>query len=957
MLGNHFHFSACDIFNVCFFPQHRSIEPFSKLYEGGESQFRAAQAVLRQTNQMEKKLLRYIWNHTRRQQIWVLLVVLGSMIPYFLSLDLPKHIINGPVQGSGFEEATSKQPFMEFSIDLPWIGRLYSFEGFDLARVQTLVALSCVFLLLVIINNGFKYYINTYKGRLGERLLRRIRFELFDRVLRFPPRRMKSVHGAEVASMIKDEVEPFGGFTGDAFVQPAMLGGQAAVAMIFIMVQNFWLGMIAAAMVAVQVIIIPRMRRRLIELGRQRQITARHLAGKVSEIVDGIGTVHAYDTSNYERADIAHRLGIIFKIRYDLYQWKFLVKFLNNFLAQVTPFLFYLVGGYLALRGTLDVGQLVAVINAYKDLPGPLKELIDWDQARQDVQVKYEQVRDYFEVEDLAHPEIQAIAPGVQSYEGSQLSTVNLMVEDESGAKVLSGASIKFNPGETVALVDHRGRGAEALAETFGRQVWPAGGKVQLGDRSILDLPEAISGRYVSYAPSDSYFFHGSVKDNLLYGLKHAPVETAKYTGPEARERRWEIREARMASNPDFDVRANWVDDRMISTPNHGQSDIKASLLAALDTVKLTEDILEFALHSSFDEEQNPKLAQDVVTMRHALHEEVRRLGRTSLIIPFKPDAYNAEATVGENLLFGKTLQPMHSMGSLFESDDFYKALQRVGLHRAFLDTGLAIANQFVEIFAGLAPDHPFFHQVPFLTAEAVVEYQQILKKLGTRRAYSLEEEEQRSIIRLTLAYIEPRYRLGVLHRELQDKIVENRQLFFGELPAELQASVKRYDPDRYMSFATLRENILFGKIPHRSAEAPAEIRALAAQISRERGFYQQLLRVGLDFDIGAGGRRLTLLQRQKLNLARAIIRRSDYYVFNKALPGLERRLQEEIVTDVLTYLRQQDNNPTILWVLSNISLSRLFERVVMFDNGEIVEDGLYKTLREESDIFGTLVA
>ncbi len=50
--------------------------------------------------------------------------------------------------------------------------------------------------------------------------VRRIRFELVDRVLRFPPTALKQAHGAEVSTMVKDEVEPFGGFTGDAFVQP-----------------------------------------------------------------------------------------------------------------------------------------------------------------------------------------------------------------------------------------------------------------------------------------------------------------------------------------------------------------------------------------------------------------------------------------------------------------------------------------------------------------------------------------------------------------------------------------------------------------------------------------------------------------------------------------------------------------------------------------------------------------
>ena len=49
-----------------------------------------------------------------------------------------------------------------------------------------LIALSMAFLGYVVINGMFKLYINTYKGRLGERMLRRLRYQLVDRVLRFP---------------------------------------------------------------------------------------------------------------------------------------------------------------------------------------------------------------------------------------------------------------------------------------------------------------------------------------------------------------------------------------------------------------------------------------------------------------------------------------------------------------------------------------------------------------------------------------------------------------------------------------------------------------------------------------------------------------------------------------------------------------------------------------------------
>ena len=119
--------------------------------------------------------------------------------------------------------------------------------------------------------------------------------------------------------------------------------------------------------------------------------------------------IHAHDTSNYERADIVDRLARIYDIRFELYQRKFAVKGLNNFLAQVTPFTFYLLGGLLAFAGKVDLGIIVAVINAYKDLPGPVKELIDWDQQRQDVQIKYEQVVEQFEPDGMLAPELQAV--------------------------------------------------------------------------------------------------------------------------------------------------------------------------------------------------------------------------------------------------------------------------------------------------------------------------------------------------------------------------------------------------------------------------------------------------------------------------------------------------------------------------------------------------------------------
>ena len=499
---------------------------------------------------------------------------------------------------------------MRVAFDVPqWLsssGVLVLLPGFELDRFQMLMALSFSILALVIINGLFKFYINTYKGRLGERMLRRLRFELVDRVLRFPPSQFKRVKAAEVATMVKDEVEPLGGFIGDAFVQPALLGGQALTALVFILVQNVWLGVIAGGIVGVQGCIIPKLRRRQIELGRERQLTARELAGRVGEIVDGISAVHVHDTSNYERAEISARLGRIFKIRYDLYQWKFFVKFLNNFLAQLTPFLFYAVGGYFALKGRLDIGQLVAVIAAYKDLPTPIKELIDWDQQRLDVQVKFAQVVEQFDVDRM----IGAERPGAERRAGrrpsirrSRSRTSPRSTTAARGSS--SSVSMEVKPGEKVAIVGTAGGGTEALAEALVRLLWPDSGRVSIQGRDIFELPESVTGRRISYAASEAPLFQGTVSDNLLYVLKHAPLSDVSYEGGREKLRLWEINEARNAGNPEYDIRSDWVD--YAAAGADGPDQLFACIKHLLEVVGLANDIFDFGLRVSIEPKRHPE--------------------------------------------------------------------------------------------------------------------------------------------------------------------------------------------------------------------------------------------------------------------------------------------------------------------------------------------------------------
>ncbi len=910
---------------------------------------------------MEPSLFKYIWKHTRPQQIWILAIILISMVPYFLSLDLPKRIVNGPIQGQGFPHPEATQKFLEISISLPnWLYEsdpIVLFEGFDMERLGYLIALSLAFLTFVCINGLFKFYINTYKGRLGERMLRRLRYDLVDRVLRFPMGQFRRVKAPEVATMIKDEVEPLGGFIGDMLVQPVFLGGQALTAMIFIMAQNYLLGLIAGGIVALQAIFIPRLRRRLLLLGKERQITARALAGRVGEIVDGIGGIHTNDTSNYERADISSRLGRIFAIRFELFQRKFFIKFLNNLLAQITPFLFYLVGGYFAIRGQLDIGQLVAVIAAYKDLPGPIRDLIAYDQQRLDVQIKYGQVIEQFQVENLIEPDLQKVPEGPVAVLADGLKVSRVGVVDDAGAKLIESASFSMDLGERVAVLGSINSGAETIPDIIARLIPVTSGSINLNSCGLEDLPESFTGRRLGYASPDTYFRQGSFRDSLLYSLKHQPGERPEMSEEEKKQRAWEVNESKLSGNTTMDINADWLDYDVLQARTGPEIDEKARQV--LDVVDLRQDVFDLGLRGQLDPEEEPELAAKFLEARAALRQRLLEDPLKKLVEPFRPDSYSMQATLGENLLFGTAIGDAFSPGKLTTNSYFRSILNETGIDEKLFEMGREIASNATELFKDLPPDHPFFEQLSFMTSEEIPEYEAALSRLAGVKFSEASPADQDMLLRLPMEYIEPRHRFGLLDDDTQSILLKARETFRENLPEELSGSIAFYDPEEYNPAASLQDNILLGRIAYGMAEGPERVGEEIHKVLDELELRDEVFQVGLNFNIGIGGKRLNLSQRQKLGLARAIMKNPDLLIVNRALSALDAKSQEEIMSRVLEWSAKADQNSKrgVFWVLQSPRFASKFDRALVFDQGNLVEDGKPEDLKQAGNHYAQLIS
>ncbi|SDM30606.1 putative ABC transport system ATP-binding protein [Methylobacterium phyllostachyos] len=810
------------------------------------------------------RLFSYIWRHSKRDQLAICAVVLASLPFYFASLDLPKRIVNDAITGKAYAHGEVTAPFLALEIDWPASlggGRIHVFDGFQLDRLELLLGLSTLFLMLVLSNGAFKFWINLQKGMLGERMLRRLRFQLFSLMLRYSPQAQREVKSSETATIIRDEVEPIGSFIGDAIVTPLHLGTQALTTLAFILMQNVWLGLAAGGMVGVQIAVIPRLRRQIIGLSRQRQIASRAFAGRVAEVLDGLDTVTVNEGERWERSEISGRLHGIYDLRMRIYKRKFAVKYLNNLLAQITPFLFYAIGGMFALKGRLDIGQLVAVLAAYRDLPPPLKELIDWDQQRLDVEVKYETIAAQFAPRLLRTAEVSA--PGFSDDSLNHLAFAGLILHDPQEDRSVAVTDIALPLPPRFAVVSPGSGLAHAAAMAL------AGLRPAVGGSLRLDVGGG-GVRAVGYAGREPTLFPGSIRDNLIYGLRVAPLappEDPLYAA-----------EARRTGNTPEASAAPWIDHAALGAADACGFD--RTMLHLVCRLGLEEDLYRFGLTARSRCEGTP-LGTRMIAARRFLREELAHSGHAGLVLPFERRRYNARATIAENLLFGVPVDQALVGRDLAAEPRFRAVLTDLDLIDPLWRLGVAIARTLVDLFRGVAPGDGLFRRFSLIEPEELPEVERLL---GAIPEGTVPAPHTPIFLAIALSYVEPVQRLGLLDDALRRRVVGARDPLHEALRTRGVPDVEAFDPDRINMRSSMLDNLLFGRIDAGHGLASDVIQAAVRGAVRRFELEDDVRVRGLDYAVGNRGQALTQRQRALIEIGRAALRQPRAIIIDGTL-------------------------------------------------------------------------
>jgi putative ABC transport system ATP-binding protein len=108
-----------------------------------------------------------------------------------------------------------------------------------------------------------------------------------------------------------------------------------------------------------------------------------------------------------------------------------------------------------------------------------------------------------------------------------------------------------------------------------------------VGETNITSLPEAVTGTAIGYAGPESYVFDGSFEDNLLYGLKHAPIDNDE---PPQDEKNRDFQEAIASGNSAADLNGEWIDYAALGMSN--VDDLKAWMMKVIYALDLDSTLI-----------------------------------------------------------------------------------------------------------------------------------------------------------------------------------------------------------------------------------------------------------------------------------------------------------------------------------------------------------------------------
>ena len=846
---------------------------------------------------MEKSLFRFIWRYSKRDQLILLAITILSFPILYLSLELPKRIINDAIGGSGNDVLVL---------------------GITFSQVQFLFILCFFFLLTVLINGLLKMRVNTMKGVLAERLLRRFRFQLLTRISRFPRSYFRTTSQGELVSMVTSEAEPLGGLMGDMISQPILQAGQMITILVFLFAQSFWFGLASIALIPFQAWIIPKLQRQINLLHMARIQEVRRLATDIGETAAGVSDIRTNGGLRHRMSLFSMRLGNLFGIRFEIYQKKFFMKFLNNFINQLTPFFFYAVGGYLVIIGEISIGALIAALAAYKDLSSPWKELLAYYNQTQDMALRWEVVTERFAPQSLVKDSLYEGVPETIKSLAGDIEIENVTVTNQEGQSVLEDINLTIPQGARVAIQTKNESVALTFADLLTRGVIPQRGTVQIAGNELNQLHQAVIANRIGYAHSKPHLFKGTLGENLLMPFKYEPADNHDSSDEIALS---QLESSRSGNSEDL-FNDDWNGAKVDGLES--MENIREWWFQLIRAMGIDDFMVRLAIRSRLDPDTHPELEEAIVRLRPDIEQRLKEAGMEDIVFRFHPEKFNSESLLGSNLLYAHPTRIL-TQEALADDPNFLRMLRNAGIEEEIAQMSRSLIDGLTTTFGNDGTKHPLFRRLGI--------DEELYSKLGFISAKwqevgdtGLSSDEFALLV--TVPFTFTAEQIGpVFSEKFKQRILQLRLESAAQMVDEMDGLFETIDPQRYIPTMTVLENSIFGRISSVASAHKKNIEDVVVDVLTDHGLRRLVAQSIFDLMTTQGGENLPTEFRERAALSRAGIKKPDILILGNALASHDQaarvltgeRISRLMPETTLIFIEKQFPDPEVFDVFVDL--------------------------------------
>ena len=384
------------------------------------------------------------------------------------------------------------------------------------ALSKTLILMLIVYLLYA----GSQLLQGLFSARLSQRIVKRMREELFGKIVDLPVKYLDSHSHGDVMSRMTNDIENISTTVSQSL--PSLFSGVLTIAgTVSIMLWYCWqLALLSFATVLLTLLATKLLSKQVRKFSRKRQQLLGQLNGTVEEMISGYRTVVAYNhqgvtTEEFcQTSDSLTRAGI----RTDVFSG--VMGPIMNCIGNVGFVIIAAFGGFFAINGLISVGVISAFIVYAKQFSRPINEIAQIYGQLQTAIAGAERVFIVLDEvsEDMSGAQLEDSAEAAVTFKNVQFSYV-------PGHPVLKDFTLTVPSGKKVALVGSTGSGKTTVVNLLMRFYDIDSGEIRINRQNIEELSRSSQRRDVAIVLQDTVLFSDTIRNNLKYANEAATQE------------------------------------------------------------------------------------------------------------------------------------------------------------------------------------------------------------------------------------------------------------------------------------------------------------------------------------------------------------------------------------------------------------------------------------------------